>query len=58
MSPKGGIIYEVGREVVDMFVLVGGLIRFTTDTSVGLLYDETVMKRLCSLIASTLIGKR
>ena len=34
-----------GREALDMFVLVRGLVRFTTDTSVGHLYNETVMRR-------------
>lgn len=43
--PEGEVIYEAGSEAVDMFVLVRGLVRFTTDTSVGHLYNETVMKR-------------
>ncbi len=43
--PEGEVICEAGSETVDMFVLVRGLVRFTTDTSVGHLYNETVMKR-------------
>lgn len=42
---RGEEIYEAGREAVDMFVLVRGLVSFTTDTGAGSLYVETLMKR-------------
>jgi CRP-like cAMP-binding protein len=42
---KGEIIYEAGSEALDMFVLWGGLVHFTTNTGVGILNVQTVMKR-------------
>ncbi len=42
---EGEVIYEAGSEAGDVFVLVKGLVRFKTETSVGHLYNETLMKR-------------
>jgi toluene monooxygenase system ferredoxin subunit len=42
---KGEVVYEAGEQALDMYVLVRGLVSFTTDTSVGHLYVETLMKR-------------
>jgi len=42
---KGTIIYASGTEALDMFVLLRGLVSFTTETGVGLLNVQTVMKR-------------
>ncbi len=42
---RGEIIYEAGTDAVDMFVLVNGLVSFTTGSKVGHLYNENLMKR-------------
>ena len=42
---KGEAIYEAGSEAVDVFVLVRGLVSFTTDSGVGTAFVETLMKR-------------
>lgn len=42
---RGDVVYETGSEAVDMFVLVRGMVSFTTDSGVGSLYVETLMKR-------------
>ena len=42
---KGDVIYETGGEALETFVLVRGLVSFTTRTGVGLLNVQSVMKR-------------
>lgn len=42
---KGEVIYESGEQALDMFVLLHGLVSFTTASGVGHLFVETLMKR-------------
>ncbi|MDX2258611.1 MAG: cyclic nucleotide-binding domain-containing protein [Hyphomicrobiaceae bacterium] len=42
---RGEVVYSAGSEAVDMFILVRGMVSFTTDTGVGTLNVETLMKR-------------
>lgn len=42
---KGDTIYEAGSEALEMYILVRGLVSFTTRTGVGHLNVQTVMKR-------------
>lgn len=42
---RGEVIYEAGTKALDMFVLVRGLVSFTTGSGVGHLHIETLMKR-------------
>ncbi|MEQ1713847.1 MAG: cyclic nucleotide-binding domain-containing protein [Hyphomicrobium sp.] len=42
---RGESIYEAGDQALDMYVLVKGLVSFTTKSGVGHLHVETLMKR-------------
>lgn len=42
---KGEMVYEAGTEALEMFVLVKGLVSFTTDTGTGHANVQTLMKR-------------
>lgn len=42
---RGEMIYDAGSQALDMFVLVRGLVSFTTGSGVGHLHIETLMKR-------------
>ncbi|MGD9783136.1 MAG: cyclic nucleotide-binding domain-containing protein [Hyphomicrobiaceae bacterium] len=42
---KGEVIYNSGEQAREMFILLNGLVSFTTPTGVGLLHVERLMKR-------------
>lgn len=44
-AKRGEMIYDTGDQALDMYVLVKGLVSFTTKSGVGHLHVETLMKR-------------